>query len=115
MAVPDLNERSSKTMTPRRLTRHRVETLAYAYLGPGNGGFPIDLSEDGAAFQGVLPLQKDQSICIAFKLDGVEELVAANARIVWLTDSRKGGGLQFVRMTEFSRHVIQQWISLRQG
>jgi hypothetical protein len=86
----------------------------YAYLGEGNGGFPIDLSEDGMAFQGVIPFQKDQSICVVFKLDGIDELVAANAKVVWLSDTRKGGGLQFVNMTEFSRSLIQQWISQRQ-
>lgn len=115
MAVPTPIEKPSKAKMPRRVERHRVEALAYAYLGPGNGGFPINLSEDGASFQGVLPLHKDQDICIVFKLDGIEEMVAANAKIVWLTDTRKGGGLQFVTMTEFSKSLIRQWIAQRKG
>lgn len=115
MAVPTPVAKPSKAKLPRRMERRRVDALGYAYLGPGNGGFPINLSEDGASFQGVLPLRKDQEICIVFKLEGIEEMVAANAKIVWLTETRKGGGLQFVTMTEFSRGLIRQWIAQRKG
>jgi hypothetical protein len=64
----------------------------YVDLGPENGGFPINISEHGMAFQGVRPLEKNQEICITIKLDGIGETVIATAKVVWLTASRKGGG-----------------------
>jgi outer membrane biosynthesis protein TonB len=85
----------------------------YLDLGPENGGFPIDISEEGMAFQGIRPLQKDEEICIAIKLDGINEPVTAIARIVWLTESRKAGALQFVDLPEASRNHIRQWIELQ--
>lgn len=102
-----------KVKIPRRAARLRVESLMYLDLGPENGGFPINISEEGMAFQGIRPLQKDEEICIAIKLDGINEPVTAIARIVWLTESRKAGALQFVDLPEASRNHIRQWIELQ--
>ncbi len=106
-------EGSPKIRIPRRCARLRVESLIYLDLGHENGGFPINISEEGMAFQGIRPLQKDEEICIAFKLDGISEPVTAMARIVWLTESRKAGALQFVDLPEASRNRIRQWIELQ--
>jgi TonB family protein len=106
-------EGSPKVRIPRRCARLRVESLIYLDLGPENGGFPVNISEEGMAFQGIRPLQKDEEICIAFKLDGIREPVTAIARIVWLTESRKAGALQFVDLPEASRNHIRQWIELQ--
>jgi periplasmic protein TonB len=65
------------------------------------------------AFQGIRPLQKDQQLSITFKLDGINEPVTATARVVWLTDSRKAGALQFVDLPEASRQLIRDWIELQ--
>jgi protein TonB len=85
----------------------------YVELGPQNGGFPINISEEGMAFQGIRPLQKDEEIRIAFKLDGINEPVTATARVVWVTESGKAGALQFVDLPEASRNHIRQWIELQ--
>jgi protein TonB len=106
-------EGSPKVRIPRSCARLRVESLIYLDLGPENGGFPINISEEGMAFQGIRPLQTDEEICIAFKLDGISEPVTAIARIVWLTESRKAGALQFVDLSEASRNHIRQWIELQ--
>jgi len=86
----------------------------YLDLGSGNGGFPINISEDGMGFQGVSPLEQDQEICVKFKLDGVADLVTAQAKVVWLTETRKGGGLQFIDLPEDSRRQINEWIALQE-
>src|ERR1700688_2879346 len=114
MAAPPIAERLARTRTPRRVARHRVAGLMYLDLGAGNGGFPINISEDGMAFQGVIPLEQDQEMCVKFKLDGVAELVTATAKIVWLTETRKGGGLQFINLSEASRRQINEWIALQE-
>jgi hypothetical protein len=90
MAGLPILERHTDTKTPRR-ARQRVEALMYVELGPENGGFPINISEEGMTFQGVRLLEKDQEICVTFKLHGTDESVTAMAKIVWLTESRKGG------------------------
>ena len=111
MAGPSVVERPSETKTPRRFARQRFEALVYADLGFENGGFPINISEDGMAFQGIRVLEKNQTIRITFKLHDINESVTATAKIVWLTDSRKGGGLQFIDLPEASQRLIDNWIS----
>src|ERR1700736_221379 len=113
MGAPPIIERPSETKTPRRFARQKFESLVYADLGPGNGGFPINISEDGLAFQGIRPLEKNQTICITFKLYGIEESVTVTAKIAWLTESRKGGALQFIDLPEDSRRLINNWILLQ--
>lgn len=111
MASVPIVETPAKPRTPRRLARHRVEALMYVDLGPDNGGFPINISEDGMAFQGIRPLEANQEISITFKLDGTDGAVTATAKIVWLTESRKAGALQFTDFPEASRRAIREWIS----
>src|SRR5450755_2520026 len=106
-------DRPAKAKTPRCCARQRIEALVYVELGSENGGFPINISEDGMAFQGIRPLDINQEISVTFKLDGIDESVTAAAKIVWLTESRKGGGLRFIDLPEASRHLINNWISLQ--
>jgi len=114
MAAPTIAERTASTKIQRRVARHRVAGLMYLDLGSENGGFPINISEDGMAFQGIRPLEQSEEICVKFKLDGVADLVTAKARIVWLTETRKGGGLQFIDLPEESRRQINEWIALQE-
>jgi TonB family protein len=83
----------------------------YLDLGPDNGGFPINISEDGIAFQGVQPLAKDEEIRISLRLDGSDEMVVSRAKVIWLTKSKKAGGLQFIDLPDYSRRLIRDWIS----
>lgn len=106
-------ERPQKTKVPRRSARQRVETLMYLDLGSENGGFPINISDDGMSFQGIRPLQVGQEIFITFKLDGSKESITTKAKIVWLTETRKAGALQYVDMPEDSRRRITEWIALQ--
>jgi hypothetical protein len=114
VAVPHMDPTSFSSENARRYPRQRIETLVYAGLGSDNGGFPINISEDGMAFQGVQPLEKNQTVHITFKLPGISESMAATAEIVWLNESQKGGGLQFIELREDSRRQIKTWLLLRQ-
>jgi protein TonB len=95
----------------RSSSRQRIDTLVYADFGPGNGGFPINLSKDGMAFQGIQPLEKGQVISVKFKLPATTEIVEISGHVVWLNELGKGGGLQFTEVTEESRQAIQNWLS----
>jgi TonB family protein len=62
-------------------------------------------------FQGIRPLKANQEVRITFKLEGMDEPITVMAKIVWLSESRKGGALQFVDLPETSRQKIRNWIS----
>lgn len=85
----------------------------YVDLGPENGGFSINVSEGGMAFQGVRPLEKDQFIHINFKLPGLSSSVESAAQIAWLNDLGKGGGLRFIDLPDCTRRLINEWLSLQ--
>jgi TonB family protein len=96
-----------------RSPRQRIETLMYVDLGPENGGFPINVSEGGMAFQGIRPLEKDQLILINFKLPGLTNSVESLAQIAWLNDLGKGGGLRFIDLPDCTRRLIIEWLFLQ--
>src|SRR6202790_5650679 len=98
MAHPPIIQRPLETKTPRRFARQKFESLVYADLGPGNGGFPINISEMGMAFQGIQPVEKDQVICVKVKLPGMKEVVETMGQVIWLNDLGKGGGLELMNM-----------------
>jgi hypothetical protein len=108
-----ITDRSSGNNHRRRFPRQRVETLTYVGLGLENGGFPINVSEGGMAFQGIQPLEKDQLIHINFKLPGLSNSLESFAQIAWLNDHGKGGGLRFIDMPEDTQLLINEWLSLQ--
>ncbi len=102
---------SFRNSEQRRSPRQRIDALMYVGLGDENGGFPINVSEGGMAFQGIRPLEKDQLVYINFKLPGLGNFVESAAQIAWLNDLGKGGGLQFIDLPEGARQSIGEWLS----
>jgi TonB family protein len=97
----------------RRSERFRVDSLSYIDLGQSNGGMVIGVSETGLSFQGVQPLDSSQQLPISFKLPGMKQSVKGTGQIIWLNDSRKGGGLQFVEMMEECQTHLKEWLEGR--
>ena len=110
-SVPIMDDPTREGVPRRNSSRQRIDTLVYADFGPGNGGFPINLSKDGMGFQGIQPLEKGQVICVKFKLPATTEFVEISGQVVWLNELGKGGGLQFTEVTDESRQAIQKWLS----
>jgi TonB family protein len=97
----------NRRMCPRR----KIERLAYVDFGPDNGGMLIDISERGLSFQGVGRVTKGQPLHLRFTLPGAGgRRVEATAELVWSNTSGKGGGLQFIEITESARDQVRQWI-----
>ena len=113
LSSPIIAEPPSGGAPKRRSSRQRIETLVYADFGPGNGGFPINLSEGGMAFQGIQPLEKDRVIHIRLKLPGTNNAVETSGRIVWLNELGTGGGLEFVDLPDEFRGPIVHWMALQ--
>lgn len=113
LSIPKTAESAHGNVHKRRSLRQRIETLAYADFGPDNGGFSINISETGMAFQGIQPLEELQVIGIKFKLPGMNEVVETKGQVIWLNDLGKGGGLEFINLTEESRLLIHHWLSMQ--
>ena len=111
LSIPIISEPLNGGVPRRRSARHRIETLVYADLGPGNGGFPINVGEGGMAFQGIQPLEKGRILCIKFKLPDTNDAVETTGQVAWLNELGKGGGLQFIDLSEEYREVIHRWLS----
>ncbi len=90
----------------RRLhPRRRLDRLSYIDFGSDNGGMVIDISEGGLSFQGGGPFWKHQSLRLRFLLPGLSsKLIEATGRdVVQANRTGKGGGLQFVEISEEAR------------
>jgi protein TonB len=97
----------NRRMYPRR----KIERLAYVDFGPDNGGMLIDIGEGGLSFQGVGRVTKGQPLHLRFTLPGAgSRPIEATAELVWSNTSGKGGGLQFIEITESARDQVRQWI-----
>src|SRR5258706_4182038 len=96
----------------RRLhPRRRIDHLAYASYDRGNGGILINLSENGASFQGIAFVRTAQILDVSFKLPGTGSLIEARGEVVWSNDSEKGGGLRFIDLTEEPRQRLSEWLA----
>lgn len=101
---------SSPLQTERRShARRRIEGLAYVDFGPDNGAILIDLGEGGLGFQSVAPVSLEQAVLLKFKLPGGVGSIESYAEIVWLNESRKGGGLRFAELSAEARLRIRAW------
>ena len=101
----------------RREHPRRIVALNYVKLADGNGGIMMNLSEGGLAFTAAEPLAADfiprLSFRLSFHLEDEARTIEASGRVVWLNDSKKGAGIQFVDMAEEDREQIHRWVSLK--
>jgi len=112
VAGDEINSEDAVNGKNRRCSdRQRVKTIAYIDLGSSNGGMLIDVSEGGLSFQGIHPLHAGQIFSVDFKLSGIDQSFRTTGQIVWLNDSRKGGGLRFVEPLEETRNLLKGWVS----
>src|ERR1700730_7624555 len=112
LSSPKIAETAAAERPKRRSPRQTIESLVYAHFGPGNGGFPINLSEGGMAFQGIQPLQKDGIIRVRLKVPGSNNAAETSGRIAWLNELGTGGGLEFIDLPEEFRGPVMHWMAL---
>lgn len=85
--------------------------IAYVELGQENGGILLNLSEGGLAVRSALPLSAREFTGIRFQAPASQAWLTASGRIVWLSDSKKEGGIQFTELPGDARQQIQKWAS----
>lgn len=96
----------------RRLSvRKTPKHIGYLSLPRDNGGFVIDISEGGLGFQTIAPLNADGPIQIRFAIDSAER-IRVFAELAWIDETRKAGGLRFLKLPDEARARIREWIGL---
>ena len=96
----------------RRLkTRVTPKSLVYARFGDTDG-IVVNASETGMALAvGRLPAVGDYPICIRFRLPTSSQSIGISARIVRLTESKKGVGVRLVDLSADASAEIANWIA----
>ena len=85
--------------------------ISYVELGQENGGILLNLSEGGLAVRSALPLVSREFSSIRFQAPASQAWLKASGRIVWLSQSKKEGGIQFTELPGEARLQIQKWAS----
>jgi TonB family protein len=116
-AAPD-GERhvSVEAIHPTRDRRLQMRTTpasrAYVELGADNGGFVLNISETGMAIAAADPILIDDYFPrIRFQLPSSRQHIEISTQIVWLAESKKSAGIQFVDLTAEARNQISNWIA----
>jgi hypothetical protein len=99
----------SDTRDRRRHSR-QTTALNYVRLGETNGGILLNVSDEGLAFTAAEPLAGEFIPRLRFQLAEKAEWIEASGRIVWLNDSKKGAGIEFIDISNAGREQIRQWI-----
>jgi hypothetical protein len=79
----------------RRIPRLRLPSLAYVDVDSDNGGILLNLSETGLALQAVAPFADLTRVALRIQPPKPRQRLELNAKIVWLSESKKEAGLQF--------------------
>lgn len=99
------------TSERRAHPRCRPQPFAYVKVGEHNGGIVMDASETGLQIAAANSLAPENIVRLSLQLDPSAEPVEAEARVVWLSESKKTGGFEFVSLTDEARDQIRKWLS----
>ncbi len=99
------------TSERRAQTRCRPQPFAYVKVGEHNGGIVMDASETGLQIAAANSLAPENIVRLSLQLNPSAEAVEVEARVVWLSESKKSGGFEFVSLTDEAREQIRKWLS----
>jgi len=80
-------------------------------VGEHNGGIVMDASENGVQVAAANSLAPEKVVRLSLQLSASAEPVEVEARVVWLSESKKTGGFEFVSLTEEARNQIREWLN----
>jgi len=96
----------------RRFQKRKTPAIAYVELGDNNGGLVLNISETGMAVTAAVPLVADDLLPrICFQLPNSGQSIEIPARIVWLAETKKSAGIQFIGLSADAREQISNWIT----
>ena len=113
------NRAAPNEITPlgerRAHRRYPLKSFVYARINESNGGIVADASESGAQIMTPGTLTVGELVEISLRSDVSEHPIKVTGRTVWLDDSHRTAGLQFVDVTENVRRRVGDWIAHEGG
>jgi PilZ domain len=103
------------TSERRAHPRYRPQPFAYAKVDEHNGGIVMDASQGGLQVAAANSLAPENIVRLSLQLSTSAEPVEVQARVVWLSESKKTGGLEFLSLTEEARRQIYEWLASDAG
>ena len=101
----------SRTPELRQHTRRKLAGMAYVELTQENGGILLNLSEGGFAIQSALVLSSREFSELRFQLPNMRGWLTAIGRVVWMSESKKEAGIEFLDLHEHARAQVRAWVS----
>jgi periplasmic protein TonB len=95
----------------RSQPRRRVLSLEYLDLGDSNGGIILNISEGGMYIQAVASLSADELSDLSFRIPDSGYQIETSGKIVWVGESRKDAGIQFINLPEEARLKLREWVA----
>ena len=106
----NLNSRINANLDRRRTFRKVPEKFAFIQLERDDGGAVLNVSEGGLSFNTFAPVEQSGPIHFWFSLN-LNERIDAWGEVTWTDETRKLGGLRFIRLPERAERQIREWIS----
>jgi hypothetical protein len=93
----------------RHYPRAKLDQLAYISLQSGNGGIVLDVSEGGLSFHAAAPMEAGKLIRFRLAVRSVDE-IEASGELAWNDETRKSGGLRFLKLPNELHEQIRIWL-----
>ncbi len=94
----------------RRHPRHKLASIIYVALGPGNGGILVNLSAGGVSLQAAGKLNAETELALNFRLQGAESAIEIVGCVAWLDSTHKEAGIFFKDLSGSTEQQIAKWI-----
>jgi Gram-negative bacterial TonB protein C-terminal/PilZ domain len=102
---------TARTHELRQHPRRKLSGMAYVELVQDNGGILLNLSEGGFAIQSALALSSREFPELRFQLPNMRGWLTGSGRVVWMSESKKEAGIQFLDLREHARAQVRMWVS----
>jgi hypothetical protein len=93
----------------RQDPRTTVNRLAYINLESNNGAIVLNVSDGGLCFHAASPIQRNETIRFWFLEHN--HRIEADAKLAWIDETQKTGGLRFRSLSTEARQHICDWIN----
>src|SRR5258708_8701518 len=106
----NLTSRMNANLDRRRTFRKVPEKFAFIQLERDDGGAVLNVSEGGLSFNTFAPVEQTGPIHFWFSLN-LNERIDAWREVTSTHETKKLGGLRFIRLPERAERQIREWIS----
>src|SRR5258708_3279272 len=104
------NVRTNTNLDRRQTFRKVPEKFAFIQLERDDGGAVLNVSEGSLSFSTFAPVYQTGPIHFWFSLN-LNERIDAWGEVTWTDETKKLGGLRFIRLPERAERQIREWIS----